>query len=390
MIPILSSLIVQKGKISAKKAFFLSLVYVLGMSIAYTFAGILVSLFGKNISAYLQNEVSLIIFSLLFVVLALSMFDLYEIKLPSKMLNAIDVTSQKAASKGGIVGIFIMGALSALIVGPCVAPPLAGALAYIGQSGDTFLGGGALFSMGLGMGVPLLIVGTGAAKIMPKPGIWMVGVMRVFGFIMLGIAIWMLKRVFEGQIYILFWSFWFIGVCAYLNSVKWNKWIFVKNYISLVSGIFGFLPFVGAIGGAKDIFNPLEPFVYYEKKISIYKSSFKNISTIKELNKAIKESKNKTVLIEFYAKWCESCNRLKKDVFNNPDIKEKLKNFELFEVDITEIDSQKEKLMKSFGIFGPPAIVFLKNQKELKKIIGYVTKKNFENILKTLNTREKL
>ena len=208
MIPILSSIIVGASKnenMTASRGFFLSLVYVLSMSVAYTIAGIIAGLFGANLQATLQNPYVLVTFALIFVALAFSMFGYFEIKLPESLQTKLNKTTD-GKEKQGIVGIAIMGFLSALIVGPCVAPPLAGALVYIGQTGDAFLGGIALFVMSLGMGVPLLLIGLGAGKFMPKPGGWMENITKIFGIVMLGVAIWLLVRVLHPTVIISLWA----------------------------------------------------------------------------------------------------------------------------------------------------------------------------------------
>lgn len=221
MIPILSSILVSHsnttvGGLSSKKGFILSLVYVLSMSFAYALAGVIAGVFGANLQSALQNPYVLSVFAFIFVALALSMFGYFEIKVPAFIQSKISKTTD-GQEKNGILGVAIMGFLSALIVGPCVAPPLAGALVYISQTGDAFLGGMALFVMSIGMGMPLLVIGAGAGKFMPRPGGWMENVTRVFGVLMLAIAIWMLDRVLIPQLTLMLWSLLFIGSAVYLG-----------------------------------------------------------------------------------------------------------------------------------------------------------------------------
>ncbi|PKN14171.1 MAG: thiol:disulfide interchange protein, partial [Deltaproteobacteria bacterium HGW-Deltaproteobacteria-24] len=258
MIPILSSIIVGASKnedMTASRGFFLSLVYVLSMSVAYTIAGVIAGVFGANLQAALQNPYVLVVFALIFVALAFSMFGYFEIKLPQAIQTKLNKTTD-GKEKQGIAGIAIMGFLSALIVGPCVAPPLAGALVYIGQTGDALLGGMALFVMSLGMGVPLLLIGLGAGKFMPKPGGWMEGITRIFGIVMLGVAIWLLDRVLDASLIMVLWALLLLGSAIYLK-IYTN---IITRLISMVLLILGAVLLVGAISGATNPLKPLDKF----------------------------------------------------------------------------------------------------------------------------------
>ncbi len=305
MIPILSSIIVKagnEGELNAKKGFFLSLVYVISMSLAYTIAGVLAGVFGANLQASLQNPYVLVAFSLIFIALAFSMFGYFKLELPQSIQNKINKTTD-GKEKQGVMGIAIMGFLSALIVGPCVAPPLAGALVYIGQTGDAILGGLALFVMSLGMGVPLLLIGLGAGKYMPKPGGWMDSVTKIFGIVMLAIAIWMLDRVLDPTITMYLWALLLIGAALYLKIYEH----ILAKLITTVIFIYGVLVFVGAVSGATNVLKPLEAFT--SSKGMVVQSSqlqFKKIKNIQELDEAIKAS-TKPVMLDFWAEWCVSC-----------------------------------------------------------------------------------
>jgi thiol:disulfide interchange protein DsbD len=220
MIPILSSIIVGQGdQLTTRKAFTMSLVYVLAMSITYTLAGVLAGLFGENLQAMFQNPWIIGTFALIFVALAFSMFGFYELQLPSGLQSKITNLSNKQEG-GTLTGVAVMGFLSALIVGPCVAPPLAGALIYIGQTGDALLGGTALFAMSLGMGVPLLLLGTSAGKLLPRAGAWMDNVKAIFGVLMLGVAIWMAERILPGWMILFAWAALLIGSGVYLGALE--------------------------------------------------------------------------------------------------------------------------------------------------------------------------
>jgi thiol:disulfide interchange protein DsbD len=380
MIPILSSIIVSHsgdGKnMSAKKGLYLSIVYVLAMSVAYTIAGVIAGIFGANLQVMLQNPIVLIIFSAIFVALAFSMFGYFEIGLPSSWQTKIDSwsTSKDKEKSQGVAGVAIMGFLSALIVGPCVAPPLAGALVYIGQTGDALLGGVALFVMSIGMGMPLLLVGAGAGKYMPKPGGWMDSVSKVFGVVMLGVAIWMIERVILIEVTFALWALLFIGSALYLFRLK-N--VFAK-IVSIILLILGVIFIIGTVTKATNILNPLEN-ISNVKKVHL---KFKSIKTLEELENIVANAKQ-PIMIDFYAKWCISCKELEHTTFANKEVQNKLKNFILLQVDTTNNTNEDKKLLKRFNLFGPPAIIFFNNKKELKNIevIGYKNSKEFLQIL---------
>lgn len=380
MIPILSSIIVnysKNGKMSAGKGFFLSLIYVLSMSVAYTIAGVIAGLFGANLQAMLQNPYVLVIFALFFVLLALSMFGYFDIRLPSSISSRLS----KSTNKKGLTGIAIMGFLSALIVGPCVAPPLAGALVYIGQTGDALLGGMALFVLSLGMGVPLLLIGVGFGKFMPKPGAWMQAITKLFGIIMLGVAIWLLNRVLNPTVTILLWALLFLGTAIYIKAYKHILVKLTRTVIYLLGVIF----FIGAVSGATSILNPLEKFT---SNMALKESSkalnFKTIKNVDELELAIKES-NKPIMLDFWASWCISCIELDEITFSDEKVIEKLQSFTLLKADVTANSEANIALQKRFKVVGPPALIFWdKDKKEVNasKIIGY---KNPEEFLEIVN-----
>ena len=381
MIPILSSIIVkasQNESMSAKKGFLMSFVYVLAMSFAYSLAGIIAGIFGANLQASLQNPYVLVVFAFVFIALAFSMFGYFEIRLPASLQTKINKTAD-GKEKQGMLGIAIMGFLSALIVGPCVAPPLAGALVYIGQTGDALLGGIALFVMSLGMGVPLLLIGLGAGKFMPKPGGWMEGVTKIFGIIMLGVAIWLLDRVINPTVTMYLWAFLFISFGVYL---KIYTHIIVKS-ISKVLTILGAILIVGAVSGAT---NPLKPLDKFTSKVSLLKQDelkFIKIQNIAQLEDAILKS-SKPVILDFWATWCVSCKELDEITFKNDEVIKRLQNFTLLKVDVTQNSEEDKAIQKKFGVVGPPALIFWdENKQEVKsaKIVGYKNPKEFLEIL---------
>ena len=381
MIPILSSIIVGASKsevMSAKKGFFLSFIYVLSMSVAYTIAGIVAGIFGANLQVALQNPYVLVVFALIFVALAFSMFGYFEIKLPQSIQTKLNKTTD-GKEKQGIIGVAIMGFLSALIVGPCVAPPLAGALVYIGQTGDAVLGGMALFVMSLGMGVPLLLIGLGAGRFMPKPGGWMENITKIFGIIMLGVAIWLLDRVLSPSIIMSLWALLFLATAIYLKTQS-NMFAELASSILFILGV---VLLVGLISGSTNPLKPLEKLTGSANIIKEDKLIFHKIKNISELEFAIKNS-NKPVMLDFWASWCVACKELEEITFKDEEVMKKLQNFTLLTADVTLNNDEDKALQKMFGVVGPPALIFWdKDKKEVNssKIVGYKNPKEFLEIL---------
>ena len=364
---------------SATKGFILSLIYVLSMSIAYTIAGIIAGLFGANLQIILQNPYVIVAFAMIFVLLAFSMFGYFELKLPESLQSKINKTTD-GKEKQGVIGIAIMGFLSALIVGPCIAPPLAGALVYIGQTGDAVLGGMALFVLSLGMGVPLLIIGLGAGKFMPKPGGWMENVTRFFGIVMFGVAIWLLGRVLSPTLVISFWALLLFGTAIYLRTYT-NMMTQTLSSILFILGVF---LLIGAISGAT---SPLKPF----EKITLLNGLKKNdeklvftkIKNIDELKEVMKNSK-KPVMIDFWASWCVACEELEDITFKDTEVIKKLQNFTLIKIDVTQNNEEDKALQKMFEVIGPPTLIFWDIRKQETpnlKVVGYKNPKEFLEIL---------
>ncbi|MBL0686914.1 MAG: protein-disulfide reductase DsbD [Sulfurospirillum sp.] len=388
MIPILSSIIVSQSgeKLSTKRAFMLSFVYVIAMASAYTIAGVLAGLFGANISSSLQNPWIIGVFSAIFVGLAFSMFGFYELQIPSFIQSKLSKKSNNMKGQG-VVGVAIMGFLSALIMGPCIAAPLAGALIYIGQSGDALLGGVALFVMGIGMGIPLVIIGAGAGKYMPKPGRWMDAIKFFFGVVMLGLAIWTLARVVPANIIMFLWALLFIGSSIYMGALEslkegvsgWSK--LIKSF-SIIVFIYGVMLFIGSVSNATNPLNPLESFLSKSIMSSSHKieetNNFQTVATLKELNAIIEES-HKPVIVDIYADWCVSCVEFEENTFLDLSVKKKLEEFKLVKIDVTKNSNNDKELLKEFGIFGPPTIMFFKNKKEIKnrRVVGHKNAKEF-------------
>ncbi len=379
MIPILSSIIVSQpnATMNAKRGFLLSLVYVLAMSLAYAIAGVLAGLFGANLQASMQNPWVITAFSAIFVLLALSMFGFYEIKMPSALQTKISKKSAEAQAQG-VFGIAIMGFLSALIVGPCVAAPLAGALIYIGQSGDALLGGLALFMMSLGMGVPLLVIGTTAGRYMPRPGGWMQRVTILFGVMLLGVAIWMMSRILPSHVSMALWAMLVVCSAIFLGAIEPLKedasgWMKLLKSVAFLFLVYGIALCVGFISGATDPLKPLERLSAKEVNSQVSSSTvFTKINSLSMLETALKSS-DKVVMLDFYADWCVNCIEYEKFTFSDERVKAKMQHMTLLKADVTKNSDEDKAMQKAFTIYGPPALLFFKNGKELSefRLVGF-------------------
>ncbi len=387
MIPILSSVIVSHGsEMTTKKAFWLSMVYVQAMAITYTVAGVIAGLTGAGVQAAFQTPWVIVSFAVVFVLLALSMFGLFEIQMPQSLQSYLNKKTE--GSGKGYTSIAIMGLLSALIVGPCVAAPLAAALGFISQTGDAFLGGIALYALSMGMGLPLLAVGTGAGKFMPRPGSWMDAVKTVFGVMMLAVAIWMLSRVLDGNIIMLMASALMLFIAASVgafesqNNAACHPCFGAKKSLGILSLLYGVSLFIGALTHAPSMLNPLEKILPSQvssqsstTSVQVQENSFKKIGSISELEAILHASKGKKVMLDFYADWCTSCKELEHLTFADAQVKEALKNYVLIQADITENSDENKELSKKFGLFGPPALIFYdENGVEVKqkRTIGFL------------------
>ena len=387
MIPIISGIIISQGEgLTTRKAFFLSVVYVLAMAVAYTIAGILAGLFGSSLQAALQTPWIIFSFSAVFVVLAMSMFGFYELKPPAFLQNSLGESRRHR----GVLGVAVMGFLSALIVGPCVAAPLAGALIYIGQTGDAILGGVALFAMSIGMGLPLIIVGVSAGKFMPKPGHWMVMVNAIFGVMMLGVAIWMLERVVDIYIVMLLWAALGIGFSLYLGVFTKNIHFFRKS-VAIVIFIYSVSLLIGTLGGSTSMTKPLCFLVENKESASAKDANHTNfikVTSIKELDDLLAKNIGKKVILDFYADWCVACKELDKITFSDENIKEKMDEFVLIQADVTKNQEDQKDLSAKYGVFGPPAMIFFDedgNVMKSKSLVGFIKPSEF---LKHLNNIE--
>ncbi len=399
MIPILSGIIIGQGKdIGTGRAFVLSLVYVLAMAITYTVAGVIVGLSGENVQALFQNPWVLSVFAGVFVLLALSMFGFYELQMPASVQTRL--TRIANSQQGGtLTGVAIMGFLSALIVGPCVTAPLIAALIYIAQTGDAILGGAALFSLSLGMGVPLLVVGTSAGKLLPKAGPWMDAVKAFFGVLLLALAVWMLERILPVQITLLLAALLFIVPAVYLRALDplgpqatgWQK--FWKG-IGVVLLLYGLALFAGALGGGKSFLQPLKVFGGAPAGFATPGSGgrtapageeglrFERIKTLNDLERVLARarSERRGVMLDFYADWCISCKEMESFTFTDPQVRKALADAILVQADVTANDADDKALLKHFGLFGPPAILFFGPdgaERRAFRVMGYMPADEF-------------
>ena len=395
MIPILSGIIIGHGKdLTTRKAFYLSFSYVFASALTYAGFGILAGLFGSNLQATFQNPWILSFFSGLFVLLALSMFGLYQIQLPTTIQSKLSQLSQHQ-KHGSLWGSAIMGVLSTLIVGPCVAAPLAGVLIYIGQTGDAILGGFALFSLGIGMGIPLLIIGVSAGKLLPKAGHWMEPIKYFFGVMLLAVAIWLVERILPASIILVLWSGLLIVSAIYLKAVERlpenaNGWHKLSKGIGAILLIYGIILMVGAASGGSNPLKPLADFSTNQKHtVQQHPLSFKKIKNSADLNSALQlAAQNKQfAMLDFYADWCVSCKEMEAFTFTDSSVQGALKNVMLLQADVTQNDNEDRLLLNKFSLIGPPAILFFEtNSTELtqNRVIGYMGPNDFLTRLKTL------
>ncbi|KRT57270.1 protein-disulfide reductase DsbD, partial [endosymbiont of Ridgeia piscesae] len=361
----------------------LSLVYVLAMALTYTLAGVLAGLFGENLQVAFQNPWVLATFALVFVLLALSMFGFYELQLPSSLQSRLSEISNKQRG-GSLAGVAIMGFLSALIVGPCVAPPLAGALIYIGQTGDALLGGLALFALSMGMGAPLIAIGTSAGKLLPRAGRWMDTVKAVFGVAMLGVAIFMLERIIPADIAMFLWGMLLVVSAIYMGALRhleieaggWQK---LWKGLGMVLLIYGALLLIGAAAGGKDTLQPLRGLVASGGAAAGHTEElrFKRIKSLADLQREVAQASaaGRPVMLDFYADWCISCKEMEKYTFADPKVIAALDGVLLLQADVTANDATDQALLQGhFGLPGPPAIIFYGSDgKERKRfrVVGF-------------------
>ncbi|MBV5288727.1 MAG: protein-disulfide reductase DsbD [Pelodictyon phaeoclathratiforme] len=385
MVPILSSIIVGEGDVTRRRSFLMALAYCLGMALVYTSLGVAAGLAGEGLAGALQKPWVLVMFALLLVLLSLSMFDVYQLQLPVSLQSKLGKASG-GLKRGRFVGVFFMGALSALIVGPCVAAPLAGTLVYISQTRDVLLGGLALFSMAMGMSVPLLLVGLSAGSLLPKAGAWMIGVKYVFGLLLIAVAIWMVSPILPASAVMLFWGAFallcsvFLGLFDASSAKPTIADRFGKTF-GLVLFVIGLLEIVGAAAGGTNVLEPLSQLQGASSASSGEEKSvgFTRIRTVAELDQALLSAK-KPVMLDFYADWCVACKEMDRFTFHDPKVIEQLGNLTLLQVNVTANSEDDRALMKRFGLFGPPGMIFFDtkgNEIADSRIVGVLEARAF-------------
>ncbi|MDP1636948.1 MAG: protein-disulfide reductase DsbD [Candidatus Nitrotoga sp.] len=389
MIPILSGIIVGRSSHPTKMhGFLLSLAYVLGMALAYAAIGVAAGLSGTLLSSALQTPWALGSFAAVFVLLSLSMFGFYELQLPAALQSKLANTSNRLHG-GHLSGVFVMGALSAVIVSPCVAAPMAAALLYIGQTRDAWLGGTALFALAMGMGLPLLLIGASAGALLPKAGAWMEAVKRFFGVLMLALAIWLISTLIPLSIQMLLWAVLLVLSAIYMhaldalpnNASGWQK---LWKGIGILALLLGSAYLIGALSGARDILRPLAALGNGQAEAAST-LQFVRVKNVAELDARIAQANGKTVMLDFYADWCISCKEMERYTFTDTKVQAKLKNAVLLQIDVTANSDEDKAALKRFELFGPPAILFFDAQGREqggRRIIGYQDAGQFLQLLK--------
>ncbi len=389
MVPILSGIIAGEGdNISPARGFSLALSYVMGMALVYTAAGVAAAAAGLQLQAMFNQPWVLVLFSSLFIVLALGMFGMFELQMPSAIQSRLANLSGGQKS-GTTVGAFVMGAISSLVVTACVAPALVATLTVMAQTGDMVRGGTALFAMSMGMGAPLLLVGAAQGKLLPKAGAWMVAVKNTFGFMMLGLAIWMMSRVLPDEVTLALWGILifmagvYLGGLTTLTSESFGVQKLGKGF-GLLAIIYGAVLLIGSLAGSDSMLRPLAAFntgggaIVAEQR----ELAFQRIKTTADLDAAVAAAarQGKSAMLDFYADWCVSCIEMEKYTFIDAGVQEALSNTVLLQADVTANDDEDQALLKRFGVFGPPTIIFFGAdgvQRHGYEVVGYMKAKDF-------------
>jgi thiol:disulfide interchange protein DsbD len=391
MVPILSGIIAGEGDdVSPMRGFTLALSYVMGMAIIYTAAGVAAAAAGMQLQATFNQPWILILFAGLFVFLALGMFGVYDLQMPSSVQSRLAGVSGKQKS-GTMIGAFIMGALSALVVTACVAPALIAALTVMAQSGDMVRGGAALFAMSLGMGAPLLLVGAAQGKLLPKAGPWMVAIKGAFGFMMLGLAIWMLSRILPGAVTLALWALLtfmagvFMGGLTTFGPDASPAQKMGKGF-GVLAMVWGVMMVLGAATGGS---NPLQPLAGVNlggaggAAVATHDElPFQRIKTVADLDREIAaaSSQGKTVMLDFYADWCVSCKEMEAFTFTDEQVQAALSKTVWLQADVTANDAEDKALLDRFGVFGPPTIIFFGTDGQQRRgyeVVGYMKAARF-------------
>jgi len=388
MVPILSGIIAGEGDdVSPARGFTLALSYVLGMALVYTAAGIAAAAVGVQLQAVFNQPWVLILFAGLFVLLALGMFGLFDLQMPSAVQSRLAAMSGRQKS-GTVIGAFVMGALSSLIVTACVAPALVASLTVIGQGGDPLRGGVALFALSLGMGAPLLLVGASAGRLLPKAGVWMVAVKNAFGFMMLGLAIWMLSRILPGSVtlalsgVLVFMAGVWLGGLTTLPPAPAAAQKLGKGF-GLLAMIYGAVLVMGSLAGGDSLTRPLTGlYAVRSGDAEQHGLEFRRVKSVADLERALAGAADagRTTMLDFYADWCVSCIEMERYTFTDPGVQAALADTVLLQADVTANDGQDQALLQRFGVYGPPTIIFFGpdgRQREGYEVVGYMKAAEF-------------
>jgi thiol:disulfide interchange protein DsbD len=384
MLPILSSIIVGHGGAGSRgRGLALASSYSFGMALVYTAFGVAAGLAGEGLAAALQTPWVLGVFALLLVLLSLSMFGVYELRLPSTFNGGL-ARGLLRLNGGRIAAVFVMGGVSALIVSPCVAAPLAGALVYLSQTRDVLLGGTALFALAAGMSVPLLLVGASAGALLPRAGAWMDGIKRFFGVLLLGVALWMVQPLLSAALAMVGWGLLLLGAAVLLLTPWHGAFAWPRRALGIAAGAFALMQFVGAASGGND---PLQPLAHLGVKRDAATTSelpFKLVRNVEELDAAITAA-GKPVMLDFYADWCVSCKEMEHFTFTDAEVQRLLAGFVLLKADVTKNNADDRALLRRFRLFGPPGTIFFDAQgRELTglRVIGFQGAKRFADTLR--------
>ncbi|MBJ6137583.1 protein-disulfide reductase DsbD [Marinobacter litoralis] len=397
MVPIISSMVSGQNTRTTAHALLLSGSYVLGMAITYAAAGVITGLLGAsfNLQAQLQSPWVLGIFAALFIVFALSMFDLFEIQLPRFIREPLNDASQRLTG-GRVLGIFGIGALSALIVSPCVSAPLAGSLLYISTTQDAFIGGVALLALGLGMGVPLILVAVGGRKLLPSSGRWMTTVKHFYGVMLLAVAIWLVERLIPAWTGLTLWGLLITVTAVQLGAFDAAKpgWGRTRKGIGLVMFSYGLALLAGAVSGATDPLRPLAPFTAtagIPQGTAQAHADFERIEDPEQIRSLMAQASasGQPVMLDFYADWCISCKVMERNVFNQPDVIQALQPFTLLQIDMTDNTPAQQAFLDELGLFGPPSILFFDSTGQEfseARVLGEMNKQQFLTHLSNLSS----
>lgn len=396
MVPILSSILIGQEETGSKRAFSLSLAFVLSMALTYALVGMLAGYIGSTLQTIMQTPWVIISFSLLFVLMALSMFDYFHLSLPAFLQTNLHQMNNKL-KQGKFVSVAIMGVLSTLIASPCVTAPLISVLTFISQTGSMALGGLILFSLALGMGLPLILFGIGQAAILPKTGNWMNNIKSLFGVMMLGLAIWMMSRILPGNITLFLWAGLLIVSTVAFGTLDFHmpkRLPPILHGINVFALVFGILLLVGAASGHDGFLNPLSSIISTSENEAVTSrppsALFGYTSTMSNLQEKLRAAQkaNKPVMIEFFASWCPDCKQVDKEVLSDKSIQKSMRAFSAIRVDVSERNSELAKMMEEYKVYGVPTMIFYDRKGKLfnaEKLNDGITKENLEATLNQLS-----